>query len=183
MTAMNLCNIFLYTAIISTALFIIKMIIYSLTGADVEVESDFDAITDTDISFNFISLQTILAFLMGFGWSGYTMLIQYHSGGKLAIFIAFVIGLAFMYFSAYLMFCIKKLNKNIVYDYTTLTGNEGKAYTSINPKQQGQIEINFNGKLSILDAVNADDEKIEAFEAVKVIKVENKIIYVTKHLK
>ncbi len=177
---LNIYNIFMYTAIFSTVLYIIKMVLFLLTGGDVEVESDFDTIAEADTSFNFVSLQSILAFLMGFGWSGLACVVQLKTSYSLALIVGIIVGLVFMFLSAYLMFSIKKLNKKITLDYATLTGKEGKAYTNIPAKKEGQIEINFNNRLSILEAVNDGNEDISAFSVVKVIKVENEKIYVTK---
>lgn len=179
---LSLYNIFMFTAIFSTVLYIIKMVVFLIAGGDVEVDSNFDAITETDVSFNFVSLQSILAFFMGFGWSGLACAVQFQTSYKVAFIIGIVVGFLFMYLSAYLMFSIKKLNKKVICDYTTLTGKEGKAYINISAKKEGQIEIDFNGRLSILEAVNSDDELIEAFCPVKVIKVENNKIYVTKKI-
>ncbi len=179
---LNLYNIFLYTAIFSTVLYVIKMAVFMIAGGDTEVSSDFDTMTEADVSFNFVSLQSILAFFMGFGWSGLACVIQFQTTYKSAFVTGFIVGFVFMYLSAYLMFSIKKLNKKVIYDYKTLIGKEGKAYINIPPKKEGQIEIDFNNKLSILEAVNNDDETIEAFAAIKVIKAENNKIYITKNL-
>lgn len=177
---LNLYNIFMYTAILSTVLYIIKMLLFLLTGGDVEVESNFDTIAETDTSFSFVSFQSILAFLMGFGWSGLACAVQFNTSYKAALLVGIIVGLAFMFLSAYLMFSIKKLNKKITLDYTTLTDKEGKAYINIPAKKEGQIEINFNNRLSILEAVNDDNEDIPAFSAIKVVRVQNNKIYVTK---
>ena len=47
-------------------------------------------------------------------------------------------------------------------------------------KGQGQIEIEVNGQLSISDAINLKDEEIMAFDQIKVVKVENEIMYIEK---
>ena len=64
---MNLSNIFAAIGIFATVFFIIKLILFSFLGGDVEVDANFDTITETDVSFNFISIQSLLAFFMGFG--------------------------------------------------------------------------------------------------------------------
>ena len=78
------------------------------------------------------------------------------------------------------MFNIKKLNKKIVIDINELIGKTGKAYTSFEPKAEGKIEITLNNKLSILDAINLSDEKINSFSEIKVEKIEDKKIYIVK---
>jgi len=177
---LNLYNVLTAISIFATVLYIIKLIIFILIGGDVEVNADFDSITETDISFNFLSIQSILAFFMGFGWSGLAALTQFETDAKLTILIALIIGFAFMYMSAFLMYSIKKLNKTIKVDLNELNGKHGKAYTSIEPKAEGQIEIILNNKLSILNAINISDEKINSFEQIKVEKIENNQIYITK---
>ena len=85
-----------------------------------------------------------------------------------------------MFATAYLMFCIKKLNHNVKVDLNDYVGTEGKAYTSINPNTEGQIEIVINKKLVIMPAINITEEKIEAFAPIKIEKVENNKLYIGK---
>ncbi|MCD7780729.1 MAG: hypothetical protein LUH05_08685 [Candidatus Gastranaerophilales bacterium] len=177
---LNLYNVFAAVSIFSTVFYVIKLAIFMLTGADAEVDAQFDTITETEVSFNFLSVQSILAFFMGFGWSGLAAVTQFELDGKIALAIAILVGSAFMFLSAYLMFGVKKLNKNIKVNLNELEGKTGKAYTSINAKSEGQIEIVLNNKLTILNAINISDEKIEAFSQVKVIKVEDDEIHIIK---
>lgn len=177
---LNLYNVFIAISIFSTVLYIIKLAIFILVGGDVEVETDFNTVSECDISFNFLSIQSILAFFMGFGWSGLAAIVQFHTGGKIALLIAIIVGLAFMFLSAYLMYSVKKLNKRIVVDYKELINKAGKAYTTFEAKAEGQIEIDLNSKLTTLNAINISDEKINAFSVIKVVKVENNQIYITK---
>ena len=175
---MNLSNIFAAIGIFATVFFIIKLILFSFLGGDVEVDANFDTITETDVSFNFISIQSLLAFFMGFGWSGLACIVNFNTGIKTAIPAAIFAGAAFMFLTAYLTFLMKKLNKNIKVDINELKGKKGKSYRAIEPKSEGQIEIILNNKLSFLDAFNDSEEKIEAFSQVVVEKIENNKIYI-----
>lgn len=176
----NLENILWTIAWFSTVLFILKLIIFAFVGGDMELEFEFDSITEAETSFGFLSIQSILAFFMAFGWCGWAALNYLNVGSKLAVVIAVVTGLFFMWFSAWLMFSIKKLNKKIVINVDELIGKTGKAYTSFAPKAEGKIEITLNNKLSILDAFNLSDEKIDSFSEIKVEKIEDKKIYIVK---
>ena len=176
----NLYNVLVFTSIFSTILYILKTLLFLFAGGDVEIDADFDSVTETDTSFNFLSVQSILAFFMGFGWSGLTCLVQLHTSGKIAVIAAFIVGLIFMFLSAYLMLCVRKLNKTIKVDYNELTGSTGKAYNSFSPNGKGQIEIILNKQLTILEATNISNENIEAFSQIKVVKVEDNNIYITK---
>ncbi len=176
----NLQNIFLVLAVFSTVFYIIKMCLFLFLGGDVEVHADFDSLTDCDPSFSFFSVQSVLAFFMGFGWVGLTALTQFKTGTIVSLLAAFAIGVVFMALSAWLMFMVKKLDKNIKINMNDYIGVQGRTYTAFKPLGKGQIEVTINNKLSVLDAVNLLDEDIAAFTPVKIEKYENNTIYITK---
>ena len=167
-----------YIALISTVLFILKLIIFTIFGGDTEVETDFNDTFETDTSFNFISIQSVLAFLMGLGWAGLACVQHWNMRLRFAIIISLVFGFLMMYFSAWLMFCIRKLNHRVKKDYSKCVGLKGRAYTNFAPNAKGQIEINFNDQLSIEEAINNTDKEISSFSNVKVVKYENGILYI-----
>ena len=177
----NAVQYYYYLAIFATLLFVIKLIIFWVFGGgDSEVSSDFNTETDTDGTFHFISLQTILAFLMGFGWMGFTALSTFKLGQLETFGSAFGVGLIFMLATAYLMTLVKKLEKTVVKDKTTALDKIGKAYTDFAPKGQGRIEIEINGQLTVAEAINNTEDEIKSFDAIKVVKVENEILYIEK---
>ncbi len=177
---LSLYNVFFTVGLFSTVLYVLKLAVFIFVGGDTEVSADFDAMTETDVSFSFISTQTILAFLMGFGWSGLTALAQFGLSGVISFLIGLAVGFVFMFITAYLMHGIKKLNKHIKTDLNTLLNKSGKAYISMEPHKEGQIEIDLNERLSIIEATNISDEKINAFDPVKVVKVEDNKVYIIK---
>lgn len=169
-----------YLAIFSTLVFAIKLILFTILGGDTEVIADFNTEIDTDCSFNFISIQSVLAFLMAFGWMGYAGLTQFEFAQLLNFGVAFGVGLIFMLVTALLMFGIKKLEKNVKKDYTKALNKTGKAYTNFAPNGIGQIEIEFNEQLSVIEAINNTTEEIKSFEQIKVVKVEDDKLYIEK---
>lgn len=179
-TAENAWKIYYYIALFSTILFVLKLFLFSIFGGDSEVVADFNTETDTDCSFNFLSIQAIIAFFMGFGWMGYAGLQQFSFSHLTNFLSASAVGLAFMLGTAYLMFLAKKLEKNVKKDKTKAIGHTGKAYTSFAPHANGQIEIEINGQLSIENAHNDSDEEIKSFEVVKVTKFRDDLLYITK---
>lgn len=178
----NLLAIFYYIAIFSTLVFVIKTLIFAFTGGDSEVFADFNTEFETETSFDFISIQSILAFFMGFGWMGFTCMKQFTYGAKLSLLLAFLFGLVLMFVSAYLMFLVKKLNKKVIKNYADCVGKLAKTYTSFAPNSEGQIEVLVNNRLSIEPAVNNSDKQIEAFKEVRVIKYENKKFYIEESI-
>ena len=177
---MNITNRFLAVGIFATVFYILKICLFLFTGGDVEVHSDFTSLSDTDTSFDFISIQSILAFLMGFGWAGLACYTQFNLGTVISCIFAFTFGLIFMFLSAYLMFLIKKLDKKEKIDLQNFVGTVGRAYTSFKPQSQGQIEITLNEQLTVVDAFNMTDEEINAFMPVKIEKIEDNKIYIVR---
>ena len=177
----NAVQYYYYLAWFATLLFVIKLVTFwFFGGGDSEVSADFNTETDTDGTFHFISLQTILAFLMGFGWMGYTAIKAFNLGFWAAFGCAFGAGLVFFFGSAYLMTLVKKLEKNVKKDKATAVNKIGKAYTDFAPKGQGRVEIEISGQLTVAEAVNTTEEEIKAFDAIKVVKVENELLYIEK---
>lgn len=176
----QICQWYYYIAIFSTIIFAIKLVLYTVTGADTEVAADFNTETDTDISFNFFSIQSILAFFMGFGWMGYAGIKQFGMNLTQHLTVSILVGLAFMFMTAGLFFWVKKLEKTVKKDKATAIDRIGKAYTHFDPKGNGQIEIEINGQLDVSEATNESDEEIKAFENIKVVKVEDDRFYIVK---
>lgn len=171
---------FYYTAVVSTVLFLIKTILFSFIGGDTEVITDFNSEFELETSFNFISLQSILAFFMGFGWLGLACLKQWGFSLKLTGVCSVIFGLLIMFFAAYLMFLVKKLNHKVVIDYASCVGKNGKAYTAFEPHAEGQIEVDVNGRLSIESAFNDSEQRIEAFEEIKITDYKDEKFYIEK---
>lgn len=176
----NIWKIYYYIGLFATILFILKLLIFSITGGDSEVSGDFNTETDTDCSFNFLSLQAIIAFFMGFGWMGYAGLHQLSMGQIKSFAYAVIAGLIFFFASVFLMFGVKKLEKTIKKDKSSAVGKLGKAYTKFAPDGKGQIEIEINGQLTISDALNTTNEDINSFEIIKVVELKNDLLYIEK---
>lgn len=170
-----------YLAIFATLIFTIKLILFTITGGDgSEVSGDFTSEIDTDLSFNFLSVQSVLAFFMGFGWMGYAGIHQFRFSNWVSFCVALAVGVVFLVGTAYLMFGVKKLEKTVKKDYSKALNQTGKAYTAFPPKGQGQVEIEINEQLSVVDAVNNSEEEIKAFERIKVVNVVNDLLYIEK---
>lgn len=176
----NFTNIYFYIAMFSTIFYIIKIVVFAILGGDTEVHADFNSTFETDDSFDFLSIQSILAFLMGFGWMGLACIKVWNLSTMLTLIVSVVFGLLLLFLSAWLMFQAKRLNKRVVKDLSKAVGLIGKAYTNFEAKGQGQIEITINEQLSVEEAVNNSDEQIQAFEMVKVVKYENNKLYIEK---
>ena len=175
-----LTSTFYYIALFSTILFVLKMILFAFTGGDAEVFSDFNTEFEAETSFNFLSIQSILAFLMGFGWIGLAVLNQWKLPTAIAVSSGAIFGLILMFLSSYLMLAIKKLNKNIRKDYKACIGKEAKTYTAFKAQGEGQIEVVINGKLSVEKAKNISDNEIDAFTQITITDYKDNTFYIEK---
>ena len=167
-------------AMFATVVFVIKLILFTIAGGDSEVMADFNTETESDISFNFLSIQSILAFLMGFGWMGYASLKQFSLNHFVSIVLALIVGGIFMYVNTFLMFKVKSLETSVNKDKKTAIGKTGKAYTHFNGRGYGKIEIEISGQLTIVNAFNDGDKEIKAFEPIKVTNFVEDVLYVQK---
>jgi membrane protein implicated in regulation of membrane protease activity len=96
------------------------------------------------------------------------------------LIIAFIVGFIFMFVSSALMFFTKKLEKNIKKDKSSALNKTGKAYTFFAPNGTGQIEIEINGQLSVVNAINSSDTAIDSFDSVVVTAVKDDLLYIRK---
>ncbi len=177
----SIWKIYYYVALFATIVFVIKLALFATVGGDSEVVADFNSEVDTDCSFNFISVQSVIAFFMGFGWMGYAALKQFDLSQWVSFGVAFVVGIVFMFVTAYLMFLVKKLEKRVSKDKSTAVGQLGKAYTSFASRATGQVEVEINGQLTVVNAINDTDEQINSFEVIKVTRVVDDILYIEKN--
>ena len=76
--------------------------------------------------------------------------------------------------------CSKKIRKECEKDKATALNQIGKAYTNFEPHGLGQIEVVINGQLSVVNATNKSDERINSFDSVKVTEVSNDMLYIEK---
>lgn len=176
----NSWKIYYYIGIFATVLFILKLVIFTAIGGDSEVSADFTTETDTDPSFGFLSFQSLTAFFMGFGWMGYGALKQLTFGQGMAFALAFAVGFMFMFASAYLMFLARKLENKVSNSKASALNKVGRAYSGFSAGGNGQVEIEINGKLQVVNAINTTNSSINSFDLIRVNKVQNDTLYIEK---
>ncbi len=171
-----------WTALIGASFFIIK-VIFSFLGGDADFDGHTDALDsvlggDLDVSahadaadsFVFFSIQSMLAFFMGFGSIGLICRSEYGLSHGLTIPIASGVGTLLFLLNTWLTFFMSKLNKVTEFNISSAIGKAGKVYLSIpkNGEGKGKVEIEVNGKKMILNAISYEDP-IKSFEPIEVI--------------
>ena len=178
LNAHDIANTSLCCGIIGTVVFVAKTLLPIDFGA--EVSADFNVMTETDASFNFLSIESIAAFFMSAGWMGWYALNFMHMSAKMSALIALVSGVIGMGFFVWLIVQFKKFEHIPTAKLEELIGKVGKAYMKFSPRGNAKIQIEYHGELATLDAINDSDEEINSFENIKVVKIENNQIYIVK---
>ncbi len=171
----NYSKVNLIIALLSTSIFVIKLLL-TFIGSDADFGDDISF--NTDDSFNLISVQSVLAFLMSFSWIGLATKNEWNLGILTSLFIAGFFGFAMMFAMAYLMTQVKKLNKIPKRDLYECIGDYAKAYTSIKPREIGQVQVVVNGTLETINAINETDNTIESFDQVIITDIQNNMLVI-----
>jgi len=173
-------------AVVGTLLFLIKILLLVFAG-DFDIDSDLTEIDggfemDGGTTFSLISVQSVLAFFMGTGWTGLAALHEWNMESFSALVTAVLVGIVFMTISSFLTLKMKGLNSQTKFNIHDAIEKTGRAYTTIPAKGDGvgQVELTVGGKQQILQAMSVDEE-IKSFDAVKVISVDDSgSLHVTK---
>lgn len=127
-----------------------------------------DEVGDGDLQF--LSVRTITAFLVGFGWVGASLI---KAGLSIAavVVIAFCVGLVLMFGIFYLMKFFWAMRQDGTLDYRNAIGEIGSVYLPIpgGKAGKGQIEVMIQGRLQTVQAITSAPERIGNREKVLVI--------------
>ena len=125
---------------------------------------------DTDASFSFLSVLSILAFFMGAGWMGLACRLDWNLGRLLSSLIAAGFGFTMMLGASALSYWARRLDQTIEYDLRTAVGRTGRVYLTIPEKGQGhgQVEVSASGRKKVVRAVSTGP-RFEAFTDVKIV--------------
>lgn len=160
--------VYLVMALVGTLLFLIRLgMTYFGGGGD---DFDVDAGFDSDSSFTFLSVLSILGFFMGAGWMGLACRLDWGLGRFASSAIAAGFGFAMMLAASGMSYYARRLNQTIDYDLRTAIGRIGRVYLTIPEKGQGhgQVEVSVSGRKKVVRAVSAGP-RFEVFTDVKIV--------------
>lgn len=119
-----------------------------------------------------ISFRTVLAFMVGFGWSGGLAI---ESGLSIlpALVLAVLAGAIFMVVVYWLMKAIYKLSDSGNVDFRNAVGRTGNVYFPIPAKGQGvgQVQVTVQDRLREIAAVTDGDDELKTGTSIRVVKV------------
>ncbi len=142
---------------------------------------DHHDLNNSDISFQFVSIQGLTAFFMMFGWVGLALV--YESG--FPGWIATIGGVAAGVFTVWVLARMFSFASSLKCDGTMRVrralGAGGTVYLRIPSEGSGQIQVEIDGRLDIRDAISANKEEIKTGEQVTVVWVQdNGVLIVEK---
>jgi hypothetical protein len=178
-------KIYWITAIISSVILLI-LIIMTFIGGDVEdmsgdIDTDMDG--DSGIGFQFLSFKNLMGFFTIFGWTGISCLDSGLSKGP-TIAISVICGLLMMLAMATLFYYLSKLQSSGTLKLKNALNQIGEVYLTIgaNRSNIGKVSINVQGSLRELDALTEEERNLNQGDVVKVKEVTDNGILIVELL-
>ncbi len=178
-------KIYWITAIISSIILLI-LIIMTFIGGDVEdmsgdIDTDIDG--DSGVGFQFLSFKNLMGFFTIFGWTGISCLDSGLSKGP-TIAISVICGLLMMLAMATLFYYLSKLQSNGTLKLKNALNQIGEVYLTIgaNRSKIGKVSINVQGTLRELDALTEEERDLRQGDVVKVKEVADNGILIVELL-
>lgn len=153
---------FTLPAIVGTVFFAIRLILLSV-GHGVEITTDLDidpGHSDPTEGFKVLSVQSVAAFMMGFGWAGLGAL----KGTGLTLGVSMGIGAlggaGMVWLAALLLKGVYDLERSGNFNLHSAVGNEGQVYSHIpqSGSGYGQVRLTVNGRMRFVKAASESGE-------------------------
>jgi hypothetical protein len=154
------------TAFVGTALFLVQMLLNLMGGED---DGDHG-----DDHFKWLSKQTVMGFVMMFGWAGLTCKREFEFPPLLSLSIATGSGVVTFFVTGVIFKLVKKLTSpGTVFRIEEALGKEGVVYHRIPKDGTGKVSVSLHDHLHEIDAVTPIHKEIAAFTHIKVVSIED----------
>ncbi|WP_228414535.1 NfeD family protein [Chryseobacterium sp. SNU WT5] len=173
---------FWYLSLFASLIFIFQTVMTFLgTDATADLDADFDGdFHDVEAPFELFSFRNLINFLLGFGWTGVAFYGKVNE--SILVIMSFVVGVIFVGIFFFIIKQILKLQEDNTFNIKTTLGKNAVVYMTIpgHKMGSGKVQISVNGSVHELEAVTEQEKKIYAGNNVKVVKVEDQILFVEK---
>tara|TARA_R110000737_G_scaffold2923_18_gene10235 strand:- start:402317 stop:402895 length:579 start_codon:yes stop_codon:yes gene_type:complete len=136
---------FTVPALLGSGVLMIQLLMGELGGdgaLDLDLDLDIDGHTDhPGMEFGILSLQSISAFCLGYGWVGFAAYRFLNIGFTGAAFIAVLAGVGVAWLMVWLLRSFLKLQNNTNVTIHQTVGLEGEVYATVPPSGTGRGEI------------------------------------------
>ena len=187
----SLQSLFWICAIVGSTVFALKLLMLFIGGADFDMDPDADFDTGdaidghhTEVAFKVISLTSISAFLMMFGWVGLACSEQYQLGSIVSLLVAVLIGTITMFFTAYLFkLAMKLVSSGASFNQNDIVGLKATVYQRIPAKGTGRVQVVVGGVMREMDAITENGKELESFKNVEILKLGDGSVVTVKEIK
>jgi hypothetical protein len=157
-------------ALVGTIFFLIRLKLM-LLGIAGDLDMDHD-VHDSGDAFQILSIQSIAAFAMGFGWGGLGAMRGFAWEGPAVVITAVLIGAGMVWLLAILLKGVADLQSSGNIMLAQTVGKEGEVYTTIPAGGSGRIRLVIAERLRTYTAIAAPEggaEDIPTGARVRVI--------------
>lgn len=161
-------KIYIVIAVFSSIIFLYKLVMLISIGDGADIEMDGDSSGE---SFELVSLQSIMTFLMSFGWSALAFRSEFELPVRIALPSAVIIAFLFAYLFSLALYKLKKLSSDELSDIIIPVGTVAEVYVSIpvEGNGSGKIKVNYHGQTRYLTAFS-DGEALDTSTSVVITK-------------
>lgn len=191
---------FALPALIGTAIFLLRVVLM-LVGVGHDGDTDMASHMDADVTasadaahaghhhdagdggFKYISVQSVFAFVMGFGWAGLAVYRNTDWGFAASAGCGIVGGIVMAGLLIVLLQQMLRLNASGNISISASQGREGDVYAAVPAKGggRGQVRMIINDNMRIYNAVTDDAEVIASGTRVRVVRTnQDNTLTVTK---
>ncbi len=173
---------FTVPAVLGTTVFLIRLGLMAIggfadgvDGVDVDADVDLGAEVeggDSTHAFELLSVQSIAAFLMGFGWGGVGGLVGFDWSFPMSMLTGVAFGAGLVWLLGLLMKAMYDLQSSGNIRIQDAVGAQGRVYTNVPAKGdgRGQVRVVVNQRARIYNAVS-DGDAIVTNSDVRIVRV------------
>ena len=163
-------QIFYAIGLLSIAILLLQILLVAI-GVGHHGDADFSGHGDHDSGIGLLTVRTVTAFFVGFGWTGVIMLNHGYSI-VIAIIAGTATGMVFLFTTWFLIHNLLRLQSgggNV--DYKNAIGTVGTVYVTIPAAETGggQIELNIQGRLMMAEAYTKAASSLKPTSKARVV--------------
>ncbi len=173
---------FWYLAFFASLIFIFQTIMTFLgTDASADLDADFDGdFHNVEAPFELFSFRNLINFLLGFGWTGVAFYGKMNEA--VLVVVVFAVGIIFVGIFFFIIKQILKLQEDNTFNLNNAVGKTAQVYINIpaHKSGSGKVQLSVKGSFHELEAFTEDAEKINSGETVRIVRIENQVLFVEK---
>lgn len=172
---------FWYLAFFASLIFLFQTVMTFVGGHSGDFDTDFGGeFHHGEMPFELFTFRNLINFLLGFGWTGVAFFGELNN--TILVIFAFLVGLVFVGIFFVIIKQFLKLQEDNTFNINNTLGKTAQVYVPI-PAQKtgsGKVQLSINGSFHELEAMTENLEKINSGENVRIVKLENEVLFVEK---